>query len=161
MSGSMRSVQFRNFLFVLVFIVVLLLATLSMTINHQYKLIKSEYAVDQYDKKVDIFDAISSDIELITLCQDVINNTNRGAKVDEPIKTDCIKYPADLDSNLNKLSEYFNLDDEMRQEISLILKRNNPQFFDKQSIALTNQILDVLNNQLNDEEKQLGLSTSK
>lgn len=157
MLSLMEAEQFKNFLYILSFTIAIFTVTLFVTMYHQYKLISTEYSLQQHDNKVDIYEAIESDVESINLCQNIISDKVSRAKVDEVLEIECMKYPLDLNVNLNKLTDYFSVDKDTHQKISAIVNRINPQIVDRQSITLTQQVLDKLDKQLSDEEKQLGI----
>ena len=152
----LRKEQLLNTFLALLCVFSIVVVSLILAINHQYKIIKSRNIADQYEKKLDIVDDINSNIELITLCQININSMH-GMKADQEILQECKKYPAELDSKLKKLSEFYKSNNDITQNIAIIINRKNQQVLDQHSINLANQLIDQLNKDLAEEQKQLPL----
>lgn len=145
--------QILNFVLALITVFSILVIGFSVAANHQYKIIKSRYNVYQYERKIDILDDLSSELELIILCQKELNNKTNNLKTNEALKLECTKYSADFDINLRRLSEFFDSDSDTYQKITEILNRSNPQNLDTKSLSLTNQIIEQLHAQLNEEKE--------
>ena len=150
----LRKEQLLNTFLALICVFSIVIVSLILAVNHQYKIIKSRNVADQYEKKLDIIDDINSNIELIILCQISIDSMH-GMKADQNLFQECKKYPAELDNKLKKLSEFYKSDNDITQNIALIINRKNQQVLDQQSLNLSKQLIDQLNVELKDEQKQL------
>lgn len=150
--------QLRNFLFIIFLMIVIYCATLSFTLNNQYKFLKSQSIVNQFERKVYLYNDINADLDQVILCQKDITNTKIKITSDVILNIECDKSLIELDANLKKLSEIFIIDDQTNQKIVQVLNRNNSQVLDPQSITMIKQILNDLGNRLNTEEKQIDFS---
>lgn len=146
--------QILNFFLALITVFSILAVGFSFAINHQYHVIKSRYNSYQYERKLDILDDLSSELQLIILCQKELTYKSNNIKTNEDLKLECTKYSTDFDTNLKRLSDFFDSDSDTYQKITEILNRNNPQNLDQKSLSLTKQIIWQLQNQLNEEKEQ-------
>lgn len=153
MRFSLKSENFKNFLYVLFFVCSIYIITFAITFYHQYQVITSRQMADQYDQKEAILNLINLDLELIAMCRGEINNSPNVEKKDLSSTMECMRYPSDFDNDIQTLSKYFSLDSDTSQKISIIVNRKNPLILDQQSILITTQILDQLYKQLSLEEK--------
>lgn len=149
--------QLRNFLFILFLSIIIYLGSLSITLHHQYKFIKSQTTVNQFESKVFLFNDITADFDQVIACQKEINDKKINSTSDEILTYECNKNLIELDTNLKKLSEIFIIDNDTNQKITQVLNRPNPQVLDQQSVTLIEQVLTDLGNRLNVEEKQIDL----
>ncbi len=152
--------QLRNFLIVVFAIIIIYFVTFSVAMNHQYTRLQSEAVIDQYERKVDIYNDISSDLDQTIVCQKELRIKDINNAVVEILTSECNNNLSELDNNLKRLTEMFDVDDGTQQKILLVLNRKNPQVLDQQSVTLLEQILQNLENHLNNEEKQLDVSRS-
>lgn len=128
-------------------------ASLSVALYHQYQIIYSRYIADQYDKKTDLLNIISLDVQLITMCQNETNQQQLKENVNEHLQSECLIYIPELNGNLRLLSQTFKLDNQQDKKVSEIINRKNQQTLDQKSILSINQVLDTLQNQLAKEDK--------
>lgn len=154
MLNLLQREQILNFFLALITVFSILVVGFSFAINHQYHIIKSRYNAYQYERKIDIVDDLSSELELILLCQKELSNKSNNMKINEDLKLECAKYSTDFNTNLKRLSDFFDSDSEMYQKITEILNRNNLQSLDPRSLSLTKQIIWQLHNKLNEKKEQ-------
>lgn len=153
MTKLLSNENFINLLCVVMFVFSIFAASLSVALYHQYQIIYSRYIADQYDKKTDLLNIISLDVQLITMCQNETNQQQLKENVNEHLQSECLIYIPELNGNLRLLSQTFKLDNQQDKKVSEIINRKNQQTLDQKSILSINQVLDTLQNQLAKEDK--------
>ncbi len=159
MLDAMQNNMLKNFLIILSLFIALVSLGASISIYRQHVILWTDYTFNQFDKKVKSAGAISADIEMYNMCQNQLKTIAVKSNDYALTQIECSKYANYLNIDLYSVLANFDLDSTIRQNISLIQRRNNPDVIDQHTISLANTVLQVLNNQLEQEAKQLGFQS--